>query len=164
MGKRISLADVKKSAFVGKPVLKTVEYLLDGELCEFNVYIRKLSYQSAVNDGQSFGANRDKFVAGRIAACVLDEDGHPVFESIDQIMGLGAFEDAGPISDDLTCALFAKIEEVNPSKKSSSTTNQNSGANSSLTESGDAQSTTPSDESVSESSESGKLIETEEAH
>jgi hypothetical protein len=136
MATRISLNDLKqRMAFVGAPVLKTVKYTHDDEELEFDVYIRKLSYQSAMNDSDSFKDKPNSFVAGRIASCVLDEQAKPLFESVDQILGIGDYAESGALNDRLTFALFSAVTEVNSTGKSKSTDSTNSGANSSSTES-----------------------------
>lgn len=147
MGTRISLTDLKASAFVGAPVLKTVTFVRDGEEFETDVYIRRLSYQSAVNDSKAYAANADAFVAGRIAACVLNEDGTPLFDSVDQIMGKGEYVESGALDPDLTYALFNAVDEVNKVGKSNSTPTTNSGASLSSTESVDELSKKPSETS-----------------
>ena len=159
MATRIELSSVLAGAFVGLPELKTVKYSKDGNDFEFDVYIRKLSYQSAVNDGKSLSKNPDALVAGRIAACVVDVAGKPVFESVDQVMGLGKYASAGPLNEDLSFALYTAVKEVNYPGKLISTTNPSSGVNWSSTGSGVELLTKPSDRLPSQSSESGTPIE-----
>jgi hypothetical protein len=130
----LSLNDIMANAFVGAPIVKTVKFVLNGEPSEFTVRVRKLSYQSAINDGRAYSENPDAFVAGRIAGCVMDHDGKPLFASVDQIMGLGEYVEQGALCDSLTYALFQAVCEVNPTGKSISTTKTSSGVSSSATE------------------------------
>lgn len=155
MDSKNSLTDIMSRAFVGAPVLKTVKFKLDGVDHEMTVRVRKLSYQSAINDGRAFSKNPDAFVAGRIAACVLDEEGTPLFASIDQVMGTGSYVEQGALCDSLTCALFDLVLEVNPTGKSILPQTTNSGANSSSTVSAATPSKPRKRRSASMSSESG---------
>lgn len=119
MIKKLSIEQLKQSAFVGEPVLKTVSFTQDGEECEFDVYVRKMSYQSAVTDGKAWAQDQSILVAGRILSCILDGEGKPVFDSIDQILGTGDYVQQGALSSDLTHAFYNVIAEVNRGGKSS---------------------------------------------
>lgn len=142
---KLSIADLKKSAFVGEPVLKTVSYSQDGQDFEFDVFIRKWSYQSAINDGKAWASDRSIVVAGRILACVLDQEGNQVFDSVEQILGTGDYVKQGALSDALTHALYSAVAEVNEVGKSNSATKTSSSVSLSSTESAEEQSMTQSE-------------------
>lgn len=97
-------------SFVGKPVQKEVEWEQDGKTLKATTFIRKLSYQSAVADVRSGGGATD-MIAGRIAACICDEKGQPVFQ-VGDITG-EADPERGPMNHNLTIALLNAIAEFN---------------------------------------------------
>lgn len=103
-----------KGAFTGAPVKKTIKWKSGGEEHEAEVYVRLLSYYSAVSDIFSTMTNKDS-VAGRIASSIVDENGKPVFK-LDDITGEAA-PDRGPLCESLTRALLSAIGEVNSPKK-----------------------------------------------
>ena len=163
MATKISLKALKALAFVGAPLLKTINYVIDGEEFEFDVYIRRFGYQAAVNHGKASLAEGDSYAAGRIAACILNVDGSPMFESSDHVEGKGKWAlvldengaplpnqdpELGGLTESLTFALHGAILEVNTVGKSNLTTSQNSGANSSSTESVEEPSTKRNKKSV----------------
>ena len=113
--KKLGIESLKAlGAFAGEPVKKDVEWEQDGEKLCVTTFIRKLSYKSAVSDVRSFG-DAGEMVAGRIAACVCDEEGNPVF-TVDDITGK-ADPKRGPLNHNLTVALLNVIAEVNSSGK-----------------------------------------------
>jgi hypothetical protein len=95
-------------AFTGCPVEKEIKWKQDGKDLSATAYVRKLSYKSAVSDVKQFGKD---VIAGRIAACICDKDGKPVF-SVDDITGESS-EERGPLDHNLTIALLGAIAEVN---------------------------------------------------
>jgi len=113
----------KEGAFTGAPVEKEVTWEMNGKEYTATVYIRRLSYNSAVADIMAL-RNRDEAVAGRIASCILGPDGKPIFKPSD-ITGLnqdgtpmmikekGKTVERGPLNADLTLALLQAIGEVN---------------------------------------------------
>ena len=127
----LTLDSLKKDgAFTGAPVEKEIKWEMNGKDFTATVYVRRLSYNSAVADIMAL-RNRDEAVAGRIASCILDKAGKPVFTSAD-ITGLNsdgtpimATEgkkkvERGPLNADLTLALLQAIGEVNGLGKSRS--------------------------------------------
>jgi hypothetical protein len=111
---KLSIEEVSRGGgFVGDAVKRTVDW--KGET--YDVYVLKLSYHNAVEDIQS--EDRDLLAARRIARCIVDEDGKPIFTVADVI---GVYEDGspvmqdgkprGPLSDELTIQLMALIGEV----------------------------------------------------
>lgn len=99
----------EKGGFTSPPVEKEVKWEQDGESLSATVYVRKLSYHSAVGD--LLGARYGDSVARRIAANICDEKGEAVFTPED-ITG-EADPDRGPLNSALTMALLNLIGEVN---------------------------------------------------
>jgi Phage tail assembly chaperone, TAC len=110
-----SLKDM--GAFTGAPVEREITWRQGEDEHTATVFVRLLSYRSAVSDITSAVSNSDP-VAGRIAASICDEKGHPVF-TVDDITG-DADPDRGPLSGSLTMALLQVIGEVNGLGKSES--------------------------------------------
>jgi hypothetical protein len=103
-----SLKDI--GAFTGSPVEREITWKEGEAEHTATVYVRPLSYKSAVSDITSVSSNGDP-VAGRIAASIFDENGEAVF-TVGDITG-DADPDRGPLSGSLTMALLAVIGEVN---------------------------------------------------
>lgn len=103
-----SLSEV--GAFTGAPVEREVTWKQDGKEITATVYVRRLSYHTAVSD---LKATRDKkdMAAARIASCICDENGDQLFTAED-VTG-DADPDRGPFNGNLTLALLAVIGEVN---------------------------------------------------
>lgn len=121
----------KAGAFTGAPVKREVTWVQDGEELTATVYVRPLSYRSAIADITA-AVGRGDSAAGRIAACICDEDGEPVFTA-DDITG-EADPNRGPLNADLTLALLNVIGEVSGLGKPRSSSNKTkSGASSSST-------------------------------
>ena len=116
----------KEGAFAGAPVEKEVTWEMNGKEYTGTVYVRRLSYNSAVADIMAL-RNRDEAVAGRIASCILNKDGKPIFTPSD-ITGLNPDGtpimvegiERGPLNDSLTLTLLQAIGEVNGLGKSKS--------------------------------------------
>lgn len=108
-----SLAQV--GAFTGRPVEREITWKIGDAEHTATVYVRPLSYQSAVQDLRSISGKSDG-VAGRIASSICDEEGNPVFTVAD-ITG-DADPDRGAIDGNLTMALLTVIGEVNGAGKS----------------------------------------------
>lgn len=119
-------------AFTGRPIKREVSWMNGDQELKFDVYVRPLSYYSAVSDLLAIRGSGDS-TAGRIASCICDENGIPVFKQED-VTGIkpdgspvmwinpetGEEEPRGPMSDNLTMALLTVIGEVNRSGKSTS--------------------------------------------
>ena len=114
-------------AFTGAPVEKEVTWKQGDKELTATVYVRPLSYLSAVNDLRAMAGKTDG-VAGRIAASICDEHGKPVFTPEDITDGpIIKGEDGKPLLDgdgiprrtggaldgNLTMALLVAIHEVN---------------------------------------------------
>lgn len=97
-------------AFAGAPVEKEIIWEQNGEEMKATTFVRKMSYQSAVADIKASSGNRE-IIAGRIASCICDETGKPVFE-VGDITGEKDPE-RGPLNHNLTVALLVAISEVN---------------------------------------------------
>jgi hypothetical protein len=97
-------------AFTGEPVEREVTWTQGDATHTATVYVRPLSYKSAVSDITSVSAKGDP-IAGRIAASICDENGVAVF-TVGDITG-EADPERGPISSALTMALLQVIGEVN---------------------------------------------------
>lgn len=96
-------------AFTGAPVEREVTWKHKGQELTATVFVRPLSYKTAVSDIRSMSGESDP-VAGRIAACICDEKGKPVFTPED-ITG-DADPSRGPLDGNLTMALLTVIAEV----------------------------------------------------
>ncbi|SFY16210.1 phage tail assembly chaperone family protein, TAC [Azotobacter vinelandii] len=104
-------------AFTGRPVEREIKWRQGEQELTATVYVRPLSYKSAVSDLLAMNGRVDG-VAGRIAACICDESGKPVFTP-DDITG-EADPERGPLDGNLTMALLGVIGEVNQTGKSTS--------------------------------------------
>lgn len=115
--------------FSGAPVKREIEW----KDMVFDVYVRRLSYHSAVSDVRTIASNGD-IAASRIAACIVDEHGKPIF-TVSDITGInedgspvmvknekGKMVERGSLDAELAMALMTVISEVNGLGK---TRNQN---------------------------------------
>jgi len=131
--------------YAGPPVEKSIKWRVGGEHFEATVYVRQPSYHSAVQEMMQM-ANGDA-VAARIASCICDRNGDPIFTASDitgideegnpilQDDGTGNMVPRGAICRDLVIALLAAIGEVmGAGKTKPSPTKTNSGASSSSPE------------------------------
>jgi len=125
----LTLDSLKEAgAFTGAPVEKEIKWEMNGQEHAATVYVRRLSYDSAISDIMALRNNGDA-VAGRIASCILGPDGKgglkPIFTPGD-ITGLtpdgtpikvkdaeGNEVERGPLNAELTLALLQVIGEVN---------------------------------------------------
>jgi hypothetical protein len=103
-----SLAEL--GAFTGKPVEREITWKQGENEVTATVFVRPLSYLSAISDLQAISGKHDG-VAGRIAASICDESGSPIFKPED-ITG-DADPERGPLDGNLTMALLQVIGEVN---------------------------------------------------
>lgn len=81
-------------AFTGGAVQRQVEWLQNGELVSAEVWVRPLSYQTATTDVLALRAGESAWPR-RIAMCICQEDGSPVFPQLSDITGIG--DDGKPI-------------------------------------------------------------------
>ena len=79
--------------FTGAPVKRQIEWVKGEDTLVFDVYVRRLSYQTAVTDAQALAGHGD-LAASRIAHSICDEHGKPVF-SVHDITGVDA--DGNPV-------------------------------------------------------------------
>jgi hypothetical protein len=116
----------KKGGFAGAPVEREITFRVNGEEVTGTVWVRKMSYQSAVGDLKSLGG--DDIAAARIANCICDENGNQLYQVSDIT---GYYEDGSPVLDEdgsprggfvesLLLALWSVIAEVNGLGKSQS--------------------------------------------
>lgn len=101
-----------ENAFVPVATVKkeiTFKDLTTGEDHTADVYVKPLSYASAVQDILSVGSDADHAIARRIAYSIRDEKGNPLFTE-GQITG--ADNPAGALSPALTMELLRVIGEV----------------------------------------------------
>ncbi len=106
----------ERGAFTGAPVEKEI-VLTKGEKEETaTVYVRRLSYYTAVSDIKSLSAKTEA-VAGRIASAICDKEGKPIFTAGD-ITG-EADPERGPLNGEITMELLRVIGEVNGKKTKS---------------------------------------------
>lgn len=111
MTMKLSIDRLKEiGAFTGAPVEKEITWKQDDKELTATVFVRPLSYISTVSDLTSAHYKRDP-VAARIAACICDSEGKPVFAPED-ITG-EANAELGALNGSLTMALLAVIAEVN---------------------------------------------------
>lgn len=112
------------NAFSGAPVKQQVTWRVGENEYTADVWVRRLSYYSAMNDIKVIGRELD-IAASRIASCIVDEAGKPVFKISDIT---GVYEDGAPVLDekgkergamcaDLVNELIVLISEVNDLKK-----------------------------------------------
>lgn len=108
---------------------ETVEWQQDGETLSATVYVRPLSYKTAVSEIVASREHTDA-LAARIAASVCDAEGVPVF-SVGDITG-EADPERGPLNHALTLALLEVIGRASGMGKpaSRSVKKKNSGTNS----------------------------------
>lgn len=111
-------------AFTGGPVAKEITWESGGQEHTATVYVRPLSYHSAMSDILAVHGHGDAG-AGRIAKCICDEKGQPIFTASD-ITGLhedgtpvmwtdpdtGEEMQRGAICESLALALLAVISEA----------------------------------------------------
>lgn len=102
-------------AFTGAPVEREITWKKGEQELTATVFVRPLSYLSAISDITN---SKGDPVAGRIAACICDESGAPVF-TVGDITG-EADPGRGPLDGNLTMALLGVIAEVNGLGKSES--------------------------------------------
>jgi hypothetical protein len=110
----------KQGAFAGAPVKREITFEVNGESVTGEVWVRRMSYRSAVDDLKSVEGNED-IVASRIASCIVDEEGNPLYQKSDVT---GYYADGSPVLDEdgnerggfiasLVMALLGAIGEVN---------------------------------------------------
>ena len=108
---QLSIDSLKQmGAFTGAPVEREITWKQGEYELTATVYVRPLSYLSARADLAALTGKSDG-VAGRIAACICDQEGKPVFTPAD-ITG-EADPERGPLDGNLTMALLGVIGEVN---------------------------------------------------
>ncbi|BCB06796.1 hypothetical protein HHSLTHF2_06860 [Vreelandella venusta] len=137
-----------------KPVEETIQWTHEGQEFEATVFVLPLSYATAKSDIVASQLQTDP-LAARIAHCIVDEDGKPVF-TVDDITG-EADPERGPLSNSLTHELLRVIGKVSKLGKrpTSSRTKKSSGMNSSSTASAGAPSKKPKSASATQSSNAG---------
>ena len=114
----LSIDSLKEmGAFTGAPVEKEITWKQGDKEMKATVYVRPLSYRSAVSDISAMAGKKDA-IAGRIASCICDADGKPVFTPED-ITG-DADPERGPLDGNLTMALMGIIGEVTQAGKTKS--------------------------------------------
>jgi hypothetical protein len=126
---QLSINSLKEvGAFTGAPVEKQITWKQGDAELTATVFVRPLGYLSAVSDVLAAGGKRDG-IAGRIAACICDESGAPVF-SVEDITG-AADPERGALDGNLTVSLLSVISEVTGmGKPMSSATSTSSGTKS----------------------------------
>ncbi|GHB30456.1 phage tail assembly chaperone family protein, TAC [Salinicola rhizosphaerae] len=119
-------------AFTGAPVEKTITWKQGDDEFTATTFVRPMSYHSAVSDIAAVRGGGD-VVASRIAACICDAEGNPVF-SVADITG-EADPERGALNGALTMELVRVISEVTGlgKNRTSSTASPSSSTNSSST-------------------------------
>lgn len=97
-------------AFAGAPVKMPIKWKIGKTEHKADVYVRRLSYHTAVSEVMAYRTAQDG-MAARIAGCIVDEKGVPVF-TIEDITGV-ANPDRGALDHRLTMELLRVIGEVN---------------------------------------------------
>lgn len=110
---KINLKDFD-GAFVGQPVKKTIKFKIGNAEYEGEVYVRPLSYKTAVSDIMSLSGDSNVLPA-RIEACICDEHGEPLYTAGD-VTG-ETDPERGPMCPELALALVKVIQEVNTASK-----------------------------------------------
>jgi hypothetical protein len=97
----LNLETLKQTgAFTGAPVEREITWKQGDDEFTATVYVRALSYHSAVSDVAALAGKRDG-IAGRIAACICDQHGKPVFTAQDITDGPVVLDDNGqPVMED----------------------------------------------------------------
>jgi hypothetical protein len=134
--------------YSGAPVKKHIKWQVGDDEYDADVYVRKLSYKSAIIDAKAITEGGD-IAALRISHCIVDENGNQVFPSVSDVTGVnpdgspvmdevdGEVVPRGSLGDSIANALFMAIHEVNPmgkqkgrksARKKSSGTNSSSAA------------------------------------
>jgi hypothetical protein len=127
-------------AFTGAPVEEEITWSKGGEQFTATVFVRPLGYRSAVSDLLASAGKMDG-AAGRIAACICDAEGVPVFTVQDIVEGPldpealaldpSSTKRLGALDGNLTTALLGIIGKVtNVGKTPGSPTSTSSGTNS----------------------------------
>lgn len=110
--------------FAGAPVKKTISWVIGEQEYDAEVYVRRLSYKSAITDAVAISEGGD-LPAARISYCIVNDKGDPIFTVAD-ITGVNP--DGSPVMDDvdgeqvprgalheaIANALYEVILEVNP--------------------------------------------------
>lgn len=114
---KLTLDSLKEvGAFTGAPVEKEITWKQGDDELTAVVYVRRLSYNSALEDLKAL-SKKTEAAAGRIASCICDEFGKPVFTTEDisegPVINEETGERAGPLCSELTWALLSVIAEVN---------------------------------------------------
>jgi hypothetical protein len=97
-------------AFAAPPVKKEIQWHAGGVLQKATVYVAHESYISVTQrwDAQNQGVD---ITAQRIASCIVDKDGKPVFTVADVVGGLDTGH--GALCAELAIVLLSAIGEVN---------------------------------------------------
>lgn len=101
--KKLSLTDIKSGLLVSKLEKVAVDLVVDGEECEFEIYIKPFSYSTAIAQMRAYGENREA-LAGVLASCLCDEKGELAFTE-DEVRE--------NFSQLLVDAIWEKVYEVN---------------------------------------------------
>lgn len=137
-----------------KPVEETIHWQHEGQDFQATVYVLPLSYATAKLDMTANKQETDP-LAARIAHCILNEEGAPIF-TVEDITG-DADPERGPLSNALTYALLNAIGKVSKLGKppASLPTKTKSGTSSSSTASAVAPSKKRKSASATPSSSTG---------
>lgn len=107
----LSISSLKAAgAFIAPPVKKEITWHANGKPQTATIYVLQESFISLTQrwDAQDRGGD---LAAQRIASCITDKDGTPVF-SVDDVLG-GPETGHGPLCAELSIVLLAAIGEVN---------------------------------------------------
>jgi len=122
---RLSVDTVNQcGGFSGAPVKREIVWKKGGEEYTFDVYIRRLSYHTAVSDVRSLSTD-GHIAARRLVHSIVDENGKPVFTFSD-ITGYdeegnpvlvedenGEMVERGGLDDALVTLLLVEVSNVN---------------------------------------------------
>lgn len=107
----------ESGAFSGAPVKKQITWKVGKKKFTADVYVRRLSYHTATGELDAFFKKKDG-TAARIAACIVNEKGEPIFTAADITGEADPFR--GPLDHDLTMQLLQVITQVNDLGKDTS--------------------------------------------
>ena len=130
---QLTIDSIKNAGgFSGAPVKREIEWSFEGETVRADVWVRPMSYHTAVTDVATYQSGGD-IVACRLAACVCHEDGSPVFQ-VSDITGIneegepimvknedGKKVERGPLNKELSDALMTLVSEVSGLGKTKTT-------------------------------------------
>lgn len=158
MNKKLSVADIKSGILIDAPELITIEVVVKGKVCDFDIYIKIMDYSTTIAQMEA-NRNNKEALASILADCIVNEKGESEFTE-DEIRA--------KFNKPLIDAIWAKILEKNFLGKVSTPTKSlkkmRSGRNSSSTALAEEPLLKQNDPSATENSSTGSnTLNVEEA-